>query len=80
MCVCVLVRVCVCVCVCVCLSVIVYGPIEMTEDCWTEIFYTQNLSIKDTLGLGYRVPYSGTSLMRTTCNQERVVPHRWIPA
>ena len=64
-----------CVCVCVC------GPVEMTEDRWTEVFYNtyQNLSIKDTLGLGYRVLYSGTSPLRTTCNEERVVPHRWFP-
>ena len=68
---------CVFVIVCECN---VHGPIEIAEDCWTKMFYIQNLSIKDILGLGYRVLYSGTSLLRTTCNQERVVPHRLILA
>ena len=36
----------------------------------------QNLSIKDTLRLGYDVLHNGTSLLRTTWDGVTMVPHR----
>ena len=35
------------------MSVIVHGPIEISEDCQNKMFYIQNLSIKDILGLEF---------------------------
>ena len=36
----------------------------------------QNLSIKDTLRLGYDILYNGTSLLKTICDGVAMVPHR----